>query len=81
MFEKEITQTYLCEMLKVSPTYLTSRMTGKKAFELDVVYKICDKLQIPYSEIPIFFPPNGVNDWWIKVGKEIDEKRLLEKED
>ena len=27
---------------------------------MDDVYRICDFLNIPYSEIPEYFPPGGV---------------------
>lgn len=61
LFEKEITQHEICKKIKKSKTYLTDRMMARRPFELDVVYQICDFLDIPYNEIPSYFPPGGIS--------------------
>ena len=60
LFEMDIKQTELCKEIKKSQTYLTDRMMARRPFEMDVVYAICDYLDIPYSKIPEYFPPKGV---------------------
>ena len=56
MFEYEMTQEDIAKELGVSRTFISRRMTGKDQWELDVVYKVCDLLEIPYTEICKFFP-------------------------
>lgn len=56
MYEQEVTQTDLAQEMGVSITYISRRMTGKDQWELDVVYKVCDLLEIPYTEIAAYWP-------------------------
>lgn len=59
MFANDVTQAELSEVLGVSQSYMTHRMTGRYAFTMEDVYKICDYLHIPYDEIPTYFPRDG----------------------
>lgn len=56
MFEQECRQEDLASELGVSRTFISRRMNGKDQWELDVVYKVCDLLEIPYTEIYTYFP-------------------------
>jgi transcriptional regulator with XRE-family HTH domain len=56
MFEQEVRQEDIANDLGVSKTYVSRRMTGKDQWELDVVYKVCDILSIPYTEISVYWP-------------------------
>lgn len=56
MYEKEITQLGMANEMNVSQTFLSRRMTGNAQWELDTVYKVCDILEIPYTEIAIYWP-------------------------
>lgn len=49
----------LARNLKKSPSYVTSRITGKKPWSLEDVYIICDKYSIPHTEISKYFPRGG----------------------
>ena len=57
--EYGITQKSLAKILKVSPTYIGNRLSGAQGFTIDHIYVICDLLEIPLTDIPIYFPPNG----------------------
>ena len=56
MFEQEVRQEDIAKDLGVSKTFVSRRMTGKDQWELDVVYKVCDILAIPYTEISVYWP-------------------------
>ena len=56
MFEQEVTQEDMAKEMGVSRTFVSRRMNGKDQWELDVVYKVCDMLEIPYTEIYTYFP-------------------------
>ena len=60
MYENQVTQDELSAVIDKSYGYVSERMTGKKSFRMEDVYSICDYLEIPYSEIYIYFPPNGM---------------------
>lgn len=60
MYENQVTQDDLSAVIDRCYGYVSERMTGKKSFRMEDVYYICDYLKIPYSEIYIYFPPNGV---------------------
>ena len=51
-----ISQGDLCAILNRSWGYVNNRMNGQGEWSLADVYKICDTLKIPYSDIMIFFP-------------------------
>ena len=58
IFDLDYSQAELCRRIGKSQTYLSMRFQGKKPFELDVMYEICDILKIPYEELHIYFPKN-----------------------
>ncbi|MFT9076530.1 helix-turn-helix domain-containing protein [Ethanoligenens sp.] len=57
MIEKDIDQKYLCERLGKSQGYISARITCKKPWSMNEVYKICNLLGIQYEDIPVYFPP------------------------
>lgn len=57
--EHSMKQFQLAEVLELSPASVSNRMSGRNPFNIDEIYKICDVLQIPYEQIPIYFPPEG----------------------
>jgi hypothetical protein len=60
MFENRTTQEDLAMIVNRSAFYVSERITGKKTFCMADVYKICDYLNIPYTDIHIYFPPDGM---------------------
>lgn len=58
--ENEMDQRCIREAIGKSQTYVTQRMTGRKPWTMDDVYTLCDLLSIPTSDIPVFFPREGV---------------------
>lgn len=56
MFEKEQTQADIAKEMGVSMTFISRRLTGKAQWELETVYKVCDILEIPYTEISVYWP-------------------------
>lgn len=70
MFGECFTQKDLARSINKSPSYISSRMVGRQQWELEDIYKTCDLLEIPYEEICLYFPRNGV----IKAVKVKEEK-------
>lgn len=63
ILEASYTQGEIAENLGMSMSYMSKRFVGKEAFALSHVYAICDMLEIPYSEIPEYFPPDECEDY------------------
>lgn len=65
MFENDIDQVYLAKQFKApngkprSHFYVTERMTGKRMWDTEEIYTMCDLMEIPYEEIHIYFPRGG----------------------
>lgn len=59
MSEHNIKQFELAEVLRLSSASISNRMSGRHPFNIYEIYKICDILQIPYEQIPVYFPPEG----------------------
>ncbi len=59
MMKYEIDQITLAEILGRCIAYVSQRMTAKKPWDLDDMYKIMDTFSIPYSQMHIYFPKNG----------------------
>ena len=60
MYENQISQEDLSRLLGHSCAYVSLRMTGKQAFDMDDVYTICDYFEIPYADMHLYFPPGGI---------------------
>lgn len=56
MFADGITQADLAAEMGVSKTFISHRFTKVVKWDLDTVYAVCDALNIPYEEIPTYFP-------------------------
>jgi DNA-binding Xre family transcriptional regulator len=56
MFADGITQADLAAEMGVSKTFISHRFTKVVKWDLDTVYAVCDVLNIPYEEIPTYFP-------------------------
>lgn len=61
MFERDMSQNYLAIALNRTARYVSVRMNSRLPWDLWDVYKICDLLEIPYTEICDYFPPIGNN--------------------
>ena len=70
MYAMRATSNYLCEKLGRSVCYFSARLNGKKPWDLEDVYNLCDILRIPYDEIPKFFPRDGIGIYGILQGKK-----------
>ena len=57
MMRRHVDQIMLATAIGKSPTYVCSRINGRQPWTMTDVYKICDILHIPYSDIPFVFPP------------------------
>ena len=57
MWATEFSHRDLAAAIERSDGYVSARMTGKLPWDLDDVYRICSLLDIPYDEIPTYFPP------------------------
>lgn len=60
MKSKNIFQIDLCQIIGRKEAYISQRLNGKSQFELNEVYLICDCLEIDYTQIPIYFPKDGM---------------------
>ncbi len=52
----DIDYDYLIIKLGRSKSYICDRVTGRAPWTIWEVYQLCDLLDIPYSDIPIYFP-------------------------
>ena len=59
MVLEDYNQKELAEKLNMNAPTLSSRLHGKYPFDIDTIYNICDILNIPYSDIPLYFPKGG----------------------
>lgn len=59
LFEKQMRQEDLARAINKPLPYISRRMTGKYEWHLNIVYDVCNVLDIPLSEIPEYFPPGG----------------------
>lgn len=50
----------LAAMLNMSEAAVSSRLNGKTQWTLKEVFRVCDLLMIPYSDIPEYFPKTDV---------------------
>mgnify|MGYP000070762791 CR=1 FL=1 len=58
MLDKHLINIDLQETLGKSQPYVTERMKGRKCFDMDEVYILCNLLDIPLDEISKYFPPS-----------------------
>ncbi len=54
-----IEQNYLADLMGVSLSYVSSRMTAKRPWDMQDVYFLMDTLHIPYEQMNIVFPKDG----------------------
>ena len=47
-------------MLNMSESSFSMKLNGKTPWRLEEVYQICGILHIPFSDIPLIFPPEDV---------------------
>ena len=59
MLDKHLINIDLQETLGKSQPYVTERMKGRKCFDMDEVYILCNLLNIPLGEISKYFPPSA----------------------
>lgn len=60
MYENQVLQQDIAVAINRDKRYVSDRMTGKRPFNMEDVYHICNLLEIPYDMIHIYFPPDGV---------------------
>ena len=56
MYDMGISKSDLKEIIGVSCTYITNRFNRSCPFTINDIYKICEVLEIPRSEISEYFP-------------------------
>jgi len=56
MIEMDVKQSDIAKHLHKCASYVTDRFTLKSSWMLEDIYDICDMLEIPYEEIPKYFP-------------------------
>jgi hypothetical protein len=52
-----VEQAYLARLIHRGKTYVSERMNSKAPWDLDDIYAICVTLDIPNSEVHLYFPP------------------------
>ena len=57
MIERDMDLAGLARVIVKGRTTASARLNGKEPWGLDEVYAICDELEIPYADIPAYFPP------------------------
>lgn len=60
LFCADITQEYLAKQLGCCPDTITNMLHNKTPWRLTYCYKVLEMLNVPYTELPKYFPPNGI---------------------
>lgn len=60
MVQLDIDQHYLGDCIRMKASSVSSRLTGKVPWSIEECYEVCRVLEIPLTEIPLYWPPNGV---------------------
>ena len=60
MFENDFTQTDIAKETGKSRSYISARFAGRHEWGLEDIYVICDLLDIPHTEISVYFPRGGM---------------------
>ncbi len=50
----------IARMLNMSEANFSAKLNGKSPWRLEEAYRICEVLDIPYSDIPQYFPKPDV---------------------
>lgn len=58
-----LTQEDIAEYLGTSLSYVNIRFRGERAFTIEDIYTLCEKMDIPYEQIPYYFPKGGKLDF------------------
>lgn len=74
MMECDIDLKHLAGVILRGRTTTSARLNGHEPWDLDEIYAICGALDIPHSEIHIFFPPMVPNA--SRVNGHPDKKAL-----
>lgn len=57
LLENDMIQLDLCLVLACGESYITERMTGKKPWSQDDMYRIMDHFRVSYERMHELFPP------------------------
>lgn len=69
LLRQSVTREDLADLLGCSKATLSADFTGKRSFSMQDVYIIMDKLNLPYTQIATFFPPNGIDGLELMQGR------------
>lgn len=69
MVKQNVTRDDLSKWLGCSKATVSADFTGKRSFSMQDVYIIMDKLNLPYTEIATYFPPNGIDGLEMMQGR------------
>ena len=61
LLRQNVPRDELADLLGCSKATLCANFTCKRSFSMQDVYIIMDRLNLPYVEIPTYFPPNGID--------------------
>ena len=67
----------LAIMLGLSRQSVTARLTGRIAWRIDEAYIVLDLLECPYSEFPVWFPPNGDDRKIKQASKVVADRKAM----
>lgn len=59
MRQEGVKQKDLCEMLELSNSGVSQRLSGRRDFKISEAYLIMESMGIPKREFHIYFPPRG----------------------
>ena len=57
MMEYDMDLHQLARVILRSRTTASARLNGHEPWNIDEIYAVCENLDIPYTEIHIYFPP------------------------
>lgn len=69
MMECDMDLHQLASVILRSRTTASARLNGHEPWNIEEIYAVCEKLDIPYAEIHVYFPPAAAkNNGKMKAG-------------
>lgn len=75
LYQKDVDQAYLGELLKRSTVYISNCMTAKTPWKQDEQYKIMDIIGAKYEEMYLLFPKDGAGRDCFQDSLEIQKNK------
>lgn len=55
-----MTNSDVAAKLQLTPFSISNRFCGRNPWDINEMYQIMDMFHLPYDQLHIYFPPNGI---------------------